>query len=43
MIAEKECDTSWHENDHCFKKKGTAIDGENDSERVSWAAQTRLK
>lgn len=42
MIAEEECDTRWHEDDHCLKK-GTAIDGENDRERVSRAAEMRLK
>lgn len=42
MIAGEECDTRWHEDDHCLKK-GTAIDGENDRERVSRAAETRLK
>lgn len=34
MIAEEECDTRWHKDDHCLKK-GTAIDGENDRERES--------
>ncbi len=42
MIAVEECDTRWHKDDHCLKK-GTAIDGENDRESVSRAAESRLK